>query len=110
MWPRVLRGLSRSSRALSALGPAFVGKAGPFVVLESLDQSLFGVSRRSEPPLPPLEPPPKLPKLPMAPERPLRASPISLGTIQSLFASPSAILGSIWRYWYDRSFWSGSPA
>ncbi len=31
--------------------------------------------------------------------RPSRALPISDGTIQTLFASPSAIFGIIWRYW-----------
>jgi hypothetical protein len=63
---------------------------------------MAGFSRRSALPsagLGTVGPPPRLPKLPMAPERPFRASPISLGTIQSLLASPSAIFGSIWRYW-----------
>jgi hypothetical protein len=30
---------------------------------------------------------------------PSSARPISDGTIHTLFASPSAIFGSIWRYW-----------
>ena len=30
---------------------------------------------------------------------PSSALPISLGTIQTLLASPSAIFGIIWRYW-----------
>src|SRR5690606_9869420 len=48
--------------------------------------------------VPPPSPPPGL-KLSRAPPRPFSASPISLGTIQSLLASPSAIFGSICRYW-----------
>ena len=31
--------------------------------------------------------------------RPSRAFPISDGTIHTLFASPAAIFGIIWRYW-----------
>ncbi len=62
-------------------------------------QSIGGVSRFGVLGLG-MEPPPVGgAKLPRAPPRPLSASPISLGTIQSLLASPSAIFGSIWRYW-----------
>src|SRR4051794_14150894 len=34
----------------------------------------------------------------------------SLGMIQTLFDSPCAICGSIWRYWYASSFGSASPS
>ena len=36
---------------------------------------------------------------PSMPPMPLSASPSSLGTIQTLLASPCAICGSVWRYW-----------
>ena len=36
---------------------------------------------------------------PSIPPMPLSASPSSLGTIQTLLASPCAIFGSTWRYW-----------
>ena len=37
--------------------------------------------------------------LPSMPPMPFSASPTSLGMIHSLFESPSAIFGSVWRYW-----------
>ena len=36
---------------------------------------------------------------PSMPPMPLSASPSSLGTIQTLLASPCAIFGRVWRYW-----------
>jgi hypothetical protein len=44
------------------------------------------------------------------PPIPSSALPISLGTIQTLLASPCAICGSICMYWYASSRWSGLPS